>query len=314
MDFFTHSIFGALIYILFLKEVTFEYFFLAIFFSFLPDLDIFLFPLKRVFKSNYLEHRAGSHSYITGTLMSAILAIIYSVLTQKPFFIAFIIGIIFYGIHVSLDLLTTTEIPCFYPLTKREYCFYVEKAGSSFTFLTSWIFLIILILGYYNSANIFFFLMVINSYTYFSLSYYAYRIVAKIWINLHLDENQKYFPGVFPFYFIIFEYTLTPNGISLNIEKKFHFSKSKVIYKNQSALDAKEMVFFKRGLEMCKENYYYAKWTILPIFFRRKGLFSIRFFFVEPMVRAKAMYIQYDFDVVTQNLIDFNQGYGSIQN
>ena len=81
MDFFTHLIFGSLMYILFLKEVTFNYFFLAMFFAILPDLDIFISPLRRKFKSNYLEHRSGSHSYIIGIILSAIIGGIYSIIT-----------------------------------------------------------------------------------------------------------------------------------------------------------------------------------------------------------------------------------------
>ena len=69
MDFFTHLVFGALMYILVLKDVTFDFLLYAMFFAILPDLDIFIAPLKRVFKSNYLEHRSGSHSYLIGILI-----------------------------------------------------------------------------------------------------------------------------------------------------------------------------------------------------------------------------------------------------
>jgi membrane-bound metal-dependent hydrolase YbcI (DUF457 family) len=156
MDFFTHTVFGALMYILFLKGVTFEYISIAILFSFLPDLDIFFTPLKRRFKSNYLEHRAGSHSYVIGIIIAAIISVVYSILTHKSFLIAFIIGTVFYGLHVTLDLLTTTKIPYLFPVSKKEYCFYIEKAGSSFTFMTSLIFLIIILILYHNSVPIFF--------------------------------------------------------------------------------------------------------------------------------------------------------------
>ena len=152
MDFFTHSVFGGLLYILFLKDVTFDYFFIALFFSVLPDLDIFLFPLKRIFKSNYLDHRGGSHSYIVGIIISAILNIFFSIFRTRSFIVSWIIGSAFYGLHLSMDLLTTTKIPYLYPISKKEYSFYVEKAGSSFTFLNSWIFLIILLIMFHNSA------------------------------------------------------------------------------------------------------------------------------------------------------------------
>ena len=78
MDLFTHLIFGALIYSFFFGDYTLEFFFLAVFFSILPDLDIFIMPLKRVFKSNYFEHRSGSHSYIIGVIISMVSVIMLS--------------------------------------------------------------------------------------------------------------------------------------------------------------------------------------------------------------------------------------------
>ena len=313
MDFFTHLVFGALMYLLFLKEVTFDFLIYAMFFAILPDLDIFIFPLKRIFKSNYLQHRSGSHSYVTGVIISAIIGGIYSILTQHSFFIVWIIGTIFFGIHVSLDFLTTTKIPCFYPVSKREYCLYAEKAGSSFTLLTSWMFITNLLIIYFYFPDIYLLLFTINVYTYFVLIYYSYRILTKIWISSHLKENQKYFPGVLPFYFYIFEKTRSENSISVHIEKKSHFSRSKLIYKNTSILNSVEMDLFKKGIELRMENYYYAKWTVLPIFIRNEGVFSIRFFFIEPMVRARAMYIQYDFDLSSKQEIGYHQKFGRIQ-
>ena len=308
MDLVTHLVFGALIYNLFLNEVTFDYFIYAMIFAILPDLDIFLSPLRRKFKSNYLEHRSGSHSYVIGVIISTIIGGVYSTLTYQSFFLVWIIGIIFYGIHVSLDLLNTTKIPCFYPLSKKEYCFYIEKAGSSFTLLTSIIFIISVLVVFNYFPSLFF--TVINIYTFFMVVYYIYRIVTKIWINSHLKKNQKYLPGVLPFYYYIFEKEIVDNNISLQIEKKSHFSRSKSIYKNKSNLTQQEMEIFNKGIELCMENYYYAKWTFLPIFIRNEGVFSIRFFFLEPMVHSRAMYIQYNFDLVTEKVIGYNQSFG----
>ncbi len=314
MDIFTHSVFGALLYILFLKKVTFDFFPIAILFSFLPDLDIFLAPLKRIFKSNYLEHRGGSHSYIIGIILSAILSIFFSVFGNKSFLISWLIGSTFYGLHVSMDLLTTTKIPYLYPLSKKEYSFYVEKAGSSFTFINSLVFLVILLVMYHSSVGLSLFMNVINVYTYFFLFYYLYRISSKIWISFHLKDHQKYFPGVLPFYFTIFDKQITDEGLSLCIEKKSHFLSSKVIYKNKSVLESEEMEFYKKAIELCNKHYYFAKWTVLPIFFRENGLFSVRFFFLETMVHGRTHYIQYNFDTFTQQIVNYKQGYGHIQN
>jgi len=312
MDIFTHLVFGALIYNLFLKEVTYDYLQYAIFIAVLPDLDVFIAPLKRVFKSNYLEHRSGSHSYVIGVIISAIIGAIYSIVTQQSFFVIWIIGIFFYGTHVSLDLLNTTKIPCFYPISKKEYCFYVEKAGSSFTLVTSVIFLIHFLIFYNPIPDLITLYLIINIWTYFMLIYYSYRILTKIWISSRLEENQKYFPGVLPFYYIIFEKEIVGDTISLHLEKKSHFSRSKLIYKNNATLLPQEMELLKEALRICMETYYYAKWTVLPIFFRNDNVFSIRFFFIEPMVRSRAMYNQFDFDKNTSRLIDNKQRYSHI--
>jgi len=313
MDFFTHLVVGALTYILLLKEVTFEYIVLAMFFAILPDLDIFIMPLKKIFKSNYLEHRGGSHSYITGVIISFIASVIISILTLRPFIFTWFIGIFFYGVHVSMDLLTTTKIPYLYPLSKKELSFYVEKAGSQFTMLNSVLFIFVLIWLYNISVTFPTFMAVINFYTFFYIIYYLIRVASKLLVTSNLNKNQKYFPGVLPFYFIIYEYEIVENEISLSITKKSHFSKTAIIYKNQSVLNSEEMTFFQKGVELCSENYYFAKWTLLPIFIRNGGKFAIRFFFLGPMMHRRAMNIQFEFDILTQQLIRIKRSYGRIQ-
>ncbi len=73
------------------------------------------------------------------------------------------------------------------------------------------------------------------------------------------------------------------------------------------------MTFFQKGMELCSENYYIAKWTLLPIFIRNDGNFVIRFFFLEPMMRGRAMNIQYEFDILNHQLIRIKRSYGRIQ-
>ncbi|MFX1274464.1 MAG: metal-dependent hydrolase [Promethearchaeota archaeon] len=313
MDIFSHLVFGALMYLLFFRNVTYDYFFLAIFFVVLLDFDVFLTPLKRKFKSNYLDHRGGSHSYIIGMIISLIVSLIYSPLTNKPFFIVWVIGTLFYSIHVSQDILTTTKIPCFYPLSKKEYGFYVEKAGSFFTLINSMIFLTLLAIFYLNSVDLIFYVILVDFYTYFFLIYYLYRIMTKILISSRLRSDQKYFPGVLPFIYLVLDHKIENNHISFRLVKKSHFSKSKEILSTDTFLNPEEMIFFKKALEKCNNIYYYAKWTIFPKFIRNKGAFSVRFYFLEIMMNKNSMYIQFNFDILTQHVISINQKRGSFQ-
>jgi len=313
MDIFTHLVVGGLMYLLFLKEVTLDYLFLAVFFSILPDLDIFLTPLKRIIKSNYLEHRGGSHSYVIGVIVSFIISLISSSLTHRPFFLVWIIGILFYGLHVSMDLLTTTKIPYLYPLSKKEHSFYVEKAGSFFTFVNSLILLILPAFLFRIFAEIFFIQLYINIYTSFFIIYYFYRIMSKIFISRTLDTNQKYFPGILPFYFKLYNHEIIGDDIISSIEKKSHFSKKTDVIKTRTKLSAQEKSFFDKAEELNNSHYYFAKWTSFPTFVRKEGTFSVKFFFLETMMHRRNMFIQYDFDLDTQNLIGTNQGSGRIQ-
>jgi len=313
VDFFTHVVVGALMYLLFLKDITLDYLILAMFFSILPDLDIFIAPLKRISTSNYLEHRAGSHSFVIGIILSAIIGIIYSFIMNKAFIIVWIIALSFYGLHVFMDLLTTTKIPCLFPLSKKEYCFYIEKAGSLFTMLNSIIFIFVLVLLYLIPVDIFTFRFVINLYTALYITYYFYRTISKVWISATLETNQKYFPGVLPFYYTILNLEIVNNEVSSSIERKSHFSKSKEIDNMNANLNTGEMTLFEKAVALINANYYFAKWAMFPIFIRNDGMFSIRFFFLETMMRNRSMHIQYDFGVVNQQLIGVRQGYGSIQ-
>ena len=212
-----------------------------------------------------------------------------------------------------MDLLTTTKIPYLYPLSKKEYSFYAEKAGSLFTMVNSVIFLILLGVLFHSSADIFLFRLLINFYTWFFIIYYFYRIISKAWLSSNLKSNQKYLPGVLPFYYTIYKNEIVENEISLSLERKFHFSKTKEIGNINTVLNTEEMVLFKKGMEICKANYYYAKWTLFPIFIRKEGIFSIKFFFLETMMRNRTMYIRFDFGTLTQQVIGFNRGSGRIE-
>ena len=311
MDIFTHLVVGALMYLLFMRDVTLDYLAIAIFFSVLPDLDIFLMPLKRIFKSNYFEHRGGSHSYIIGIIVASIIGGLFSIVRQMPFFIVWIIGSLFYGLHVSMDLLTTTRIPYLFPISRKERSYHIEKAGSFFTMLNSFTFLIALMLIYNISADIIAIRFLIDFYTIFFLVYYFYRISSKLWFSSKLNKNQMYFPGVLPFFFIIFTKEIVENELSLSIIRKSHFSKkNQEIFSTKTVLSDEEMVFFEQSIAHCNKNYYFAKWTAVPIFNKKEGIFSIRFFFMETMMRKRTMFFQYNFDILTQQMISFERSSG----
>jgi len=307
MDLFTHLVVGALMYLLFMRDVTLDFLVIAVFFSILPDLDVFLMPLKKILHSKYFEHRGGSHSYIIGIIVAGIFSGLFFIFRQRPFFIVWIIGSLFYGLHVSMDLLTTTRIPYLFPISRKERSFNIEKAGSFFTMVNSFIFLITSMFISIFSANIIVLRFFIDFYTIFFLIYYFYRISSKLWFSSKLNKNQKYFPGVLPFFFILFERKLVENELSLSLVRKSLFSKNQEIFNTTTVLNDEEMAFFEQAIKLSNEHYYFTKWTMVPLFSKKEGIFSIRFFFIETMMRKRTMFIQYNFDILTQQMISFKR-------
>ena len=57
--------------------------------------------------------------------------------------------------------------------------------------------------------------------------------MSKIFISATLDNNQKYFPGILPFYFKLYNHEINGNEIVSSIEKKSHFSKKTETIKNK---------------------------------------------------------------------------------
>ena len=137
--------------------------------------------------------------------------------------------------------------------------------------------------------------------------------MSKVFISTTLDNNQKYFPGILPFYFKLYNHKISGNEVVSSIEKRSHFSKKTDIIKTRTTLSAHEKSFLDKAEELNNNHYYFAKWTSFPIFLRKEGIFSIRFFFLETMMHRRNMFIQYDFDIDTQNFIGTNRGSGRIQ-
>lgn len=111
---------------------------------------------------------------------------------------------------------------------------------------------------------------------------------------------------------MIFKKEIVENEVSISIVKKSHFSKNQEIFSTKTVLNDEEMVLFEQGMAHCNKYYYFAKWTAIPIFIRKEGIFSIRFFFIETMMRKRTMFIQFDFDILSRQMISFNQGSGHI--
>ena len=311
MDLFTHLLVGAVMYTSVFGNITIEFLFIALLFAVLPDFDIILTPLRRWIKSDYMEHRGGSHSYLIGMLISILVNLVYAPVTGKNFFLGWLIGSIFYALHISLDLLTTTKIPVLYPISKKELSFYSEKAGSLFTMIISIVFLAIII-PIYSVGNFQLFKYVSYGITIFFLIYYLYRIFLKLKISKKLKSNQKYLPGILPFYYLIYESELSENHIAVKLYKNSLLTKRLPIVNFETFFSDNEYKLYQEALKMCNEDYYRNKWTKFPIINRENNHFSIKFYFLETMMNGRTMNLIYNYDFSNECYAESIQSYGRI--
>ena len=120
MDFFSHFLIGILVSLFTLNELSFSIVLYAAVMSVLADFDIILGPLQLIKKSNLLAHKGISHSFFYAAIFTAITGILFSIITGEQFFLAWLIGFLFYSLHNLLDFLTASKIPILYPLSKND--------------------------------------------------------------------------------------------------------------------------------------------------------------------------------------------------
>jgi hypothetical protein len=99
----------------------------------------------------------------------------------------------------------------------------------------------------------------------------------------------------------------------LSLKRRSHFSQVKQIANLNILLTPDEKILFEKGLEACRANYYYAKWTLFPTVIRDDGVFSVRFFFLETMMRKRTMFNQVNFGTLTQQILSITRDSGHIQ-
>ena len=115
MDIFSHFLIAMLLSVYFMSSFSQELIIFAGLMAVLADFDVFLHFFKIVRKSKLLSHKGISHSFFAALVISSMAAGIFSLITGENFLIAWMIGFLFYSLHVILDGLAASKIPLFYP-------------------------------------------------------------------------------------------------------------------------------------------------------------------------------------------------------
>jgi inner membrane protein len=315
MDFFSHLLIGAFIAAFALNSLGQEFIILAIVMAFIPDFDVFLGFFRSVRRSKLLSHKGVSHSFFAALIVSAPVALIFSLITGASFLIVWLIAFLFYSLHVILDGLAASKIPLFYPFSKKRFRFFIDRAINPLLALISGIIIIFYMIIRFISPEIYYSDLT-NYFLICYLGYLSYRAIMKIWIQAHMPSNVKMVPGILPFSYFIYENHNSDSKISFNLSKKSIFSSKTVqIIESEIKKNSEEMEFYEKALTLSEDYLFFLKWeAIIPLFQHNEYWITVKLFLAEAYASGSAYSFEAVFDKRSKKLIHKSDSFGSIIN
>ena len=310
MDFFSHFLIGIIISIFTLNEFSLSIVLYAGVMSVLADFDIILQPLQLIKKSTLLAHKGISHSFFYAGIITAITGSIFSLITGEQFFLAWLIGFLFYSMHNILDFLTASKIPIFYPLSKKRYRFFIDRAINIFLATISGSIILFYFIIFFLWPELFFSHLV-NYFLGFYVVYFTYRILTKIWVQFRLPKNRYYIPGILPFTYLVYENKKSEEIISFKLIKKFQFRlKNSNLIESEIKLHSNEMKLFEKAVLLSKKYAFFSKWKfIIPIIKKDEKNINVILFLAESFTSGHVYSLKIVFDSVKNKLVNEVEGF-----
>ncbi|KKN49775.1 hypothetical protein LCGC14_0639210 [marine sediment metagenome] len=318
MDIFSHTFIGTLACLLSLTKLSPVSIMLIWIMALFPDIDIFLEPLQKIKKMYFLSHRAGSHSYITGLIITGIVSLFTALLRNSSFFLFFEMwfgGFIGYSIHVSLDFFTASKMPIFYPLSKKEYRLIADRAINPILGLFSCLNLLVLIHFFYAGANYYEFMALTSFYLYIYIILFGFRAMLRITVQIRSTKGSHYIPGFLPIFYLIYENKVNEKGMTFKLTKHSIFSsKKKELLKKQILNNSKEMFFYEMAKEISREYRFFHKWdAIFPFFQEEDDLINVILILAESYSRMSSHFLSIVFNKNTKQIISKNNGFSNFK-
>lgn len=314
MDFFSHILLGILLSIFLLNPLGYFYMIYGSILAFIPDLDVFFEPLQRIKKIEILAHKGWSHSFFGALVISFLFALPISLLFTKPFLNLWVIGFIFYSLHVVLDFLAASKIPIFFPLTKKRFRFFIERAINIFLSFVSGGILIFFLITLFT-GSIFLFADLYPYLSLFYLFYFSYRIISKIWVHIRTPNNSTYIPGIFPCIYYIYKNETKEDIVEFSLTKKTQFlsNKSKII-NSEIKLNSNEWRFYQKAKELSKNYLFFQKWdAIIPKITKHKETISVKLILGEGLYKNQTYILEIVFDNETEEILKMRDNYIRIE-
>jgi len=310
MDFFSHFLIGIIISIFTLNELSFSIVLYAGVMSVLADFDIILEPIQLIKKSNLLAHKGISHSFFFAAIITAITGSVFSIITGEQFFLAWLIGFLFYSMHIILDFLTASKIPILFPLSKKKYRFFIDRAINIFLATISGSIILFYFIVFFLWPELYF-SNLINYFLGFYVVYFTYRILTKIWVQFKLPKYMYYIPGILPFTYLVYENKKSEEILSFKLIKKFQFrSKNSILIESEIKQLSNEMKLFEKAVLLSKKYSFFSKWEfIIPVIKKDEKNIIVILFLTESFMSGHMYSLKIVFDFVKNKLVNEVEGF-----
>lgn len=310
MDFFSHLIIAVLIARYLTESLDTLYFYYAAFMAILADLDVLLEIIPKFRNSKFLSHKGISHSLFGAILISIFPSLILFGLFQANFLISWIIGTFFYSLHILFDFLTASKIPLFYPLTKKKFRFFIDRAVNPLLMTVSILILIFSIIMRFINIYLLLFHLFIGFLAFYGI-YFLYKILTKVFLLIRLPSNSKYVPGVFPFVYYIYKYTKEDSNIRYEFIKKFQFiNRKEQLIVSEIEKSSEKMKLLNKSLELTQNYSFFSKWNlIIPIINEDEYDIRISLFLAETYLSNQAYSLTMIYKKGSDELIDRFSGF-----
>ncbi|MHA2179784.1 MAG: metal-dependent hydrolase [Promethearchaeota archaeon] len=315
MDIFTHILMGTLPCFLLLGKISPEAIILLWIMAILPDGDIFVEPFTKKRNLYFLSHKAASHSYIIGIIITAIISVLVSFIRGVQFVEIWIAGTVGFSIHVSLDFFAASKVPIFYPLSKREFRVIADRAINPLLALFSGIYLLTLLAYYYINPYYHVFMALTSFYLIIYFTYFGIRLITRMIALLRLPKNSHYIPGFIPFFYLIYEKNSSDKSSTFKLSKKFAFSFKKREILNQKFLnDTEELSYLDQSIKISQEYRFFHKWnSIIPFIRESNQKVNIVLVLAESYSRKRSYFLSVVIDKETKQILSKEDGFGAFQ-
>ncbi|MFW9821306.1 MAG: metal-dependent hydrolase [Candidatus Thorarchaeota archaeon] len=315
MDIFTHILMGTLPCFLLLGKISPEAIIFLWIMAIFPDLDIFIEPYSRKRNLYFLSHKAASHSYIIGIIITGIFSVFISLIRGTQFVEIWIAGAIGFSIHVSLDCFGASKVPIFYPLSKKEFRVIADRAINPILALFSGLSLLTLLIYYIISPYYHVFMTLTSIFLNSYFIYFGIRLILRIAIQMLLPKGSYYIPGFIPFFYLIYSNNSLKESVNYKLDRKFTFSLNKESVLNQTFEKfSDKMDYITQAIEISPEYRFFHKWnSMIPFIRENEQRVNVVLVLAESYSKMRSYFLSIIIDKESKKVISKDDGFGSFQ-